>query len=134
MPARTIKAFDFPTGRILAGRYEVMSRLGRGWEGEVYLIRELATGIERTAKFFFPHRNRRDKAARFHATKLHALRHCPTVIQYHAQDTVQFRGQSITFLVSEYVDGEQLSKFIRRQRGGRLPRQAASHSRYPRVA
>lgn len=127
MPARTIKAFDFAPGRILAGRYEVVSRLGRGWEGEVYLIRECATGIERTAKFFFPHRNRRDRAARFHATKLHALRHCPAVIQYHAQDVAQFRGEDITFLVSEFVEGERLTEFIRRQRGQRLQPFAALH-------
>ncbi len=127
MGARHIKAFNFAPGRILAGKYEVVSRLGRGWEGEVYLIRELATGIERTAKFFFPHRNRGDKAARFHATKLHALRHCPIVIQYHTQDTEEFRDEKITFLVSEYVEGEQLSEFIARQRGGRLMPFAALH-------
>ncbi len=128
MSARnSIKAFDFLPGRVLANRYEVASRLGRGWEGEVYLIRELATGIERTAKFFFPHRNRRDKAALFHANKLHALRHCPMVIQYHAQDTVRFRGEDITFLVSEFVEGEILYRFLKRQRGGRLPPFPALH-------
>ena len=128
MPARkSIKAFDFAPGRILAGKYEVMTRLGRGWEGEVYLIRERATGIERTAKFFFPQRNPRDKAALFHATKLHALRHCQAVIQYHTQDVVRFRGEDITFLVSEFVEGELLYTFIRRQRGGRLAPFPALH-------
>lgn len=127
MPARHIKAFDFSPGHILADKYEVVSRLGRGWEGEVYLIRELTTGIERTAKFFFPQRNPKDKAVRFHATKLHALRHCPIVIQYHTQDTVQFRGEAITFLVSEFVEGEQLSEFIRRQPGRRITPFAALH-------
>ena len=128
MPARKIiKSFDFSPGRILAGKYEVMTRLGRGWEGEVYLIRELATGIERTAKFFFPHRNPRDKATLFHATKLHALRHCQAVIQYHTQDVVCFRGDDITFLVSEFVEGELLYTFIRRQRGARLAPFPALH-------
>jgi serine/threonine protein kinase len=126
-PRHAIKAFDFSAGKVLAGKYEVVGRLGRGWEGEVYLVRELATGIERTAKFFFPHRNLRDRSARFHANKLHRLRHCPIVIQYHTQDAISFRGQSITFLVSEFVEGELLYKFLKRQRGGRLMPFAALH-------
>ncbi|MFV2067521.1 MAG: hypothetical protein ACC645_11120, partial [Pirellulales bacterium] len=57
--SRRINAFDFRPGRVLAGKYEVVSRLGAGWEGEVYMLREMPTGIERAAKFFFPHRNER---------------------------------------------------------------------------
>ena len=75
--SKNIDAFDFKPGRMLAGKYEVVNPLGCGFEGEVYLIREKATGIERTAKFFFPQRNVRAKNALFHANKLHALRHCP---------------------------------------------------------
>ncbi|MGI9304630.1 MAG: serine/threonine protein kinase, partial [Gammaproteobacteria bacterium] len=73
--SKGIKAFNFKPGHVLSGRYEVMSRLGAGWEGEVYLIHELGTRIERTAKFFFPQRNARDRAARLYAKKLHKLRH-----------------------------------------------------------
>jgi serine/threonine protein kinase len=128
VPARNaITAFHFPPGRVLADRYEVVTRLGKGWEGEVYLIREIATGIERTAKFFFPHRNLRDRSALFHARKLHKLRHCPIVIQYHTQDTVRFRGEDITFLVSEFVQGELLYTFLKRQPGGRLTPFPALH-------
>ena len=49
-----IDEFEFARGRVLAGKYEVIERLGKGWEGEVYRLRELATGIERAAKFFDP--------------------------------------------------------------------------------
>lgn len=55
--AADIKSFALASGEILAGKYEVRMRLGRGWEGEVYQIRELATGIDRAAKLFFPRRN-----------------------------------------------------------------------------
>ena len=48
-----ITRFKFPTGELLAGKYEVVARLGAGWEGEVYLVREKGTGIERTAKSSF---------------------------------------------------------------------------------
>ena len=123
----TIKSFDFKPGCVLAGKYEVVAQLGRGIEGEVYLIREKATGIERTAKFFFPRRNVHAKKVLFHANKLHALRHCPIVIQYHAQDKVCVKGQDISFLISEFVEGELLSQFIQRQRGARLTPFAALH-------
>ncbi|MBD3236577.1 MAG: protein kinase [Candidatus Eisenbacteria bacterium] len=115
-----ITAFDLQPGRLLANRYEVIERLGGGWEGEVYRIRERTTGIERTAKLFYPHRNPRERAAKFYAKKLHKLRQCEIVIQYHTQAEITFRGARITFLVSEFVEGELLSQFLKRQRGGRL--------------
>lgn len=119
-PVKKIESFDFYPGRVLAGKYEIISKLGQGWEGEVYLIRETITGIERTAKFFFPQRNLKEKASKYYAVKLHKLRHCPIVIQYHAHDKIKHEGQSIIFLVSEYVEGELLSQFLDRQPGKRL--------------
>lgn len=114
---RRIETFDFSPGRILAKKYEVVSLLGSGWEGEVYLIRERRTGIERTAKFFFPHRNHRDKSSTFYAKKLHKLSSCPIVIAYHTQEMITYRGMEITFLVSDYIEGELLSQFLKRQPG-----------------
>ncbi len=122
-----IDAFDFPAGKVLRGKYEILTHLGAGWEGEVYLIRELSTGIERTAKFFFPQRNVRDRAAIFYAKKLHKLRQCPMVIQYYAQDTVNHLGVPITFLISEFVEGELLSSFLQRQPKRRLSPFQAVH-------
>jgi serine/threonine protein kinase len=118
--SRKIDRFDFKPGKKLVGKYQVVFRLGSGWESEVYKLRELSTGIERAAKFFFPHRNKRGAAARFYAKKLHKLRHCPILIQYHTQETICFEEVPVTFLVSEYVEGELLSDFLARQRGRRL--------------
>jgi len=106
MKTPQIDAFNLAPGRILARKYEVLGLLGAGWEGEVYLIRELATDIERTAKLFFPQRNERDKNALFYAKKLHKLRHCPIVIQYSARDSITVKGEPVTILISEYVEGE----------------------------
>jgi serine/threonine protein kinase len=117
---KPIESFDLQPGRVLARKYEVLSKLGAGWEGEVYRIKERNTGIERAAKLFFPHRNVRDRTARAYARKLHALRDCPIVIHYHTEETVVIRRTPITVLVSEYVEGELLSEFLRRQPGGRL--------------
>jgi len=130
---REIDSFNFVPGRILAGKYEVISQLGRGWESEVYLIRERSTGIKRTAKFFFPYRNPNGRLVNFHATKLHKLSHLGILIQYHTQETVRFRGEKITFLVSEFVEGELLSRFLARQRGGRLDAYPAMHLLYALV-
>ena len=122
-----IEKFKLADGRILAKKYEIIDLLGAGWEGEVYLIRELATGIERTAKLFFPHRNLKDNSTRFYAKKLHKLRHCPIVIQYSTQETITFRNNPVTVLISEYVEGELLRDFITRQPGKRLTAFQALH-------
>ncbi|MDY0109859.1 MAG: protein kinase [Candidatus Krumholzibacteria bacterium] len=122
-----IRTFDLESGDLLAGKYRVQERLGRGWEGEVYLVRELSTGVERSAKLFFPHRNPQNRTARYNARKLHKLRHCPILIQYHTQEAVRHAGQTVTVLVSEYVEGELLTAFLRRQPGGRLDAFQALH-------
>ncbi|GJM45393.1 MAG: serine/threonine protein kinase [Gemmatimonadota bacterium] len=125
--APRVEAFEFEAGRTLGGKYEVIDKLGSGWEGEVYRVREVRTGIHRAAKIFFPHRNLRDKAAKFYARKLHKLRHCEMVIQYHSWETFTFRRQPITALVSEFVEGELLDDYLKRQPGKRLHPFAALH-------
>lgn len=124
---QVIDSFNFQPGRILAKKYEVLSKLGEGWEGEVYLIREQLTGIDRAAKFFFPQRNPNNKAFKFYAQKLHKLRHCNILIQYFTQETIIYRGEQVTFLVSDFIEGEMLSAFINRQPGKRLGAFQALH-------
>jgi len=124
---RRIKRFAFQPGLIVAGKYEIVAQIGTGWEGEVYLVRECATGIERAAKFWYPHRNRQNRASRFYARKLHKLRHCPILIQYHTQETIDYNEVPVRFLVSEYVEGELLSEFVARQTGRRIPVFQALH-------
>jgi hypothetical protein len=112
--------FSFPSGRILAGRYEVNELLGSGWEGEVYSVIECRTGIPRAAKIFFPQRNVKDRTLRAYAKKLTRLRNCPIIIQYHHSEEFSVRGHKVTALFSDLVEGELLEDFIRRQPGGRL--------------
>jgi len=122
-----LESFEFRVGDVLADKYEIAKHLGAGWEGEVYLVRELSTGIERAAKFFFPQRNPRNATLTYYAKKLHRLRHCPILIQYHTQETVNYLGVPVTFVVSEYVEGELLRDFLRRQPGKRLDPYQALH-------
>lgn len=122
-----IDHFDFKPGYRIANKYEIIRKLGAGWEGEVYLAKELATSIERTAKFFFPKRNPNNHTIRRYAKKLHSLRNSPVVIHYHNHETIEFKGISITCLISEFVEGELLCDFIDRQPGKRIHQFMALH-------
>ena len=123
----TIEKFNFAPGTVLANKYEVISQIGSGWESEVYIIREQSTRIERAAKVFFPHRNPRLKNSAISAKKAFKLRECPIVVQYHAQEKIDFEGHRVSCLVSEYVEGEMLSEFIERLPGKRMPAFQALH-------
>jgi serine/threonine protein kinase len=127
---RRIEAFDLAPGRVLAGKYEVISLLGVGWEGEVYKIAEKRTGIERTAKIFYPHRNPKNKTLKRYAKRLHNLRDCPIVIQYHTEEIFRYRRTAVSFLVSEFVGGEILPAFLAGRPGKRLSPYEALHLLY----
>lgn len=122
-----IDAFNLKPGRVLAGKYEVLERLGKGWEGEVYLVSEVATGIERAVKIFYPHRDVNQRSSIRYAKKLHKLRHCQILIQYHGMDMMRFKGHDVPLMVSDFVEGELLSKFINRHPGKRLAPFQALH-------
>lgn len=124
---KRIRAFNFGEGDLLVDKYRVIEKLGEGWEGEVYRVRELMTGIDRAAKFFYPHRNPRDRAVKFYAKKLHKLRDCPVLIQYVTQERIEVADQLVTFLVSEYAEGQVLTDFLAEQPGKRLATFEALH-------
>jgi serine/threonine protein kinase len=115
-----LEKFSLEEGDRLLGRYEVVHQLGKGWESEVWLVRERATGVARAAKLFFPQRNRGDRAARAFARKLHRLQGCPSVVQYIGYEQVFLDGQMITLLLSEYVQGGALYNFLKQQPKKRL--------------
>lgn len=114
---KQVDSFSLIPGRVLAGKYEIISLLGAGWEGEVYRVKERGTNIERAAKLFFPHRNIQDKTSNVYANKLYKLRDCPILIQYHTQDSIRILGHTVRVLISEYVEGPLLSEYIRAQKG-----------------
>src|SRR5688572_23199185 len=107
-PSKQPRRFDFPPGKSVAGKYEIESPLGGGWEGEVYGIRERKTGIRRAAKFYYPHRDPTGKAAIAYARKLDALRHCPILMQYHHQELVTVKQKKVMVVISELVEGQKL--------------------------
>lgn len=114
------RAFNLRAGTRLAGKYEVIACLGGGWEGEVYRVIETATGLERAAKLFYPVRDPRGRVSAWYARKLDRLRRCPILIPYLTSETIQVRDEPVRMLVSELVEGDVLSRFLRRQPGRRL--------------
>jgi serine/threonine protein kinase len=127
------KPFNLPPGRTLGSHYDIVEFLGAGWEGEVYRVRERKTGIERAAKLFFSG----DKYSRApilrYAQKLHNLKDCSIIIQYHHQDSAVIQGKKVEFLVSDIAEGEMLSKFLARQKRKRLRTFEALHLFYALV-
>ncbi len=126
--------FDLKPGRVIAGKYEVLDRLGGGWEGEVYKVAEQSTGIEAAAKLFFPARNVNNRTIVSYARKLHALQDCPIVIKYHTQEIMQWRGHRISVLLSDFVQGTLLSEYLRALPGRRLAPFQAVHLLHALVA
>jgi serine/threonine protein kinase len=90
----------------------VLDFLGDGYEGEVYKVAEKTTEIIRAAKLFYKKNELQKQPHVSYARRLHQLRSCPIVIQYHHQDCVQIKGQQVDFLVSDFVDGDVLSDYI----------------------
>jgi len=88
-----------------------------------------APEIRRAAKFYYPHRDRR-KAAIAYARKLDALRHCPILLQYHHQEIATVRRSKVIVVISELVEGQKLSEFLRRQGRHRLSTFEALHVLY----
>jgi serine/threonine protein kinase len=112
--------FDFNSGDIIAKKYIILKKLGGGWEGEVYKAQEISSKITCALKFFYPHRNKRNKVANQYAQRLHKLSESPVSINYYTQESIRFKNELITCFVFEYADGMILSHFVKRQPGGRL--------------
>ena len=52
------------------------------------------------------------------------------VIKYHTQETMRWRGNAISVLISDYVDGRLLSEYLDSLRGRRLSPFQAAHLLY----
>jgi len=122
--------FNLTPGRTLGSNYQVVEFLGSGWEGEVYKIQENQTGIVRAAKLFYDRDSVGQKPLLRYARKLHKLRSCPIIIQYHHHDRARIRGRDTDFLVSDFSGGEMLSDFLKKYRGNKLPLFEALHLLY----
>ncbi len=124
---RRIDTFDLEPGFVLADKYVVESRLGRGYQGEVYKVHERRTRASRAAKLFFPQHNPRGRVLTWYARKLEQLHDCPLVLRYHHSETVPYQGRPISVLISEFVEGEILQPLLDQRPGKRLSAFEALH-------
>lgn len=107
-------------GRKIGQRYLVESLIGAGTEGEVYRVREKETGILRAAKCYLPGDSATQKRAAGHVRKLHELRRCPIVLQYHHSEIITLRGHPVKVMISEFCAGRPLASWLAGQTRGRV--------------
>jgi len=105
-------------GTVVAGRYEVVRRLGSGGMGAVYLCKHVTLGQLVAVKFIHPQLLTSEEVLRRFDTEAKAAariksRHAVSVIDHGVAETGQ------PFIVMEYLDGESLEQAMRAR--GRLP-------------
>jgi hypothetical protein len=102
----------FAPGTLLAGRYRVVSALGKGGMGEVYRADDLTLGQAVALKFLPPHlATDPDRLARFRREVAAARKVShPNVCRVY--DIAEHEGQP--FLTMEFIDGEDLSSMLKR--------------------
>jgi serine/threonine protein kinase len=119
--------FNLRPGLTLGRNYYVVEFLGSGWEGEVYKVEERRTGILRAAKIFYDRRRLEPAQLKRYTHKLHKLRACPVITQYHHRDVARVGGRQVEILVSDFAEGTLLSTYLKQQPGKRLVSFEALH-------
>ena len=104
--------FTDTSSTILDGRYLILSKLGQGAYGEVFLTRHITLGALRAVKRICKSRDIYNTARR-EAEALRNLRHTSLPIIYDVdEDDVYF------YIIEEYIEGTPLSEYVRNR--GRL--------------
>lgn len=122
--------YDLKQGMTLGRNYFVVEFLGSGWEGEVYKVVERVSGIQRAAKIFYKNHRPSQKKMESYIKKLHKLRQCPIITQYHHRDIARVGRESVEILISDLAEGEMLSSFLQKQPRKKLPAFEALHLLY----
>ncbi len=125
-----IEAFDLIPGRVIAGRYIILEKLGAGFEGEVYRVKEKHTNTIRAIKIYFPQRNKKFKVSTRYSLKLEKLKSSPIVMDCLSHEIITLKGHKVACIASEFIEGEMLAEFINKQKGKRLEIFSAIHLLY----
>jgi len=120
-PSTEGNGIRFTPGTLLAGRYRMIARLGRGGMGEVYRADDLKLG-QSVALKFLPESLAGDQRwlRRFH-DEVRIARDIAHPHVCRTYDIAEIDGEH--FISMEYVDGEDLSALLKRI--GRLPKDKA---------
>ncbi|HVT02709.1 MAG TPA: serine/threonine-protein kinase [Thermoanaerobaculia bacterium] len=116
-PAKSSTNLALTPGTILAGRYRISGRLGRGGMGEVFRADDLRLGQPVALKFLADRASTDAASIQRLYDEVKLARHVthPNVCRVH--DVIEADG--LRFLSMEFVDGEDLASLLRRV--GRLP-------------
>ncbi len=103
-------------GALLQGRYRIISQIGKGGMGTVYVARDENLGITIAVKQNFFEDDRLIEAFKREARLLASLRHTalPQVKDYFVDDTGQY-------LVMEYISGDDLGTILDKRRNKMAP-------------
>ena len=112
----------FLPGRLLAGRYRIISLLGKGGMGEVYRADDLTLGQPVALKFLPEEATRDDSLLERFRNEVRIARRVSHPNVCRVYDVGEVDGHS--FFTMEYVDGEDLASLLRRI--GRLPHDKAT--------
>lgn len=102
-------------GEVIADRFQILSPLGSGGFGDVYLAEQRSTGREVALKILCRGQTRdAETVERFHreARQTCQLTHSNTVTCF---DFGEDRSRSVLFIAMEYLPGEALSARLRRE-------------------
>jgi tRNA A-37 threonylcarbamoyl transferase component Bud32 len=121
LPSDSAPAGRFAPGETIAGRYRIVTLLGKGGMGEVYRADDLRLGQSVALKFLPAElADNADWLARFH-NEVRIARQVSHANVCRVHDVGEVDGQP--FLSMEYIDGEDLSSLLKRI--GRLPEDKA---------
>lgn len=130
---KKILSFNFPKGKVLAGNYQVVQMLGKGLEGEVYLVNEVHTNVIRAVKIFYPHRNPKFSKSKQFIKTLTKLDHCSVVMNYHGFYIIKVKDHKVACVVCEFIEGDTLSDVVDRQKRKRFGHFESLHLLYALV-
>lgn len=101
-------------GSLLADRYEIISLLGRGGMGVVYLVKDWKTNQKLALKTLLPKYAKNTQAARRFAREVTAARQLdhPCVVKIFDAN----RHDDILYYTMEYLDGKSLRTLMRRRK------------------
>jgi serine/threonine-protein kinase len=102
----------FPPGRTLAGRYRMLTLLGRGGMGQVYRADDLKLDQAVALKFLPPRRTQDAQWLAWYRREVRLARRVAHPNVTRVYDIVETDGE--VFISMEYVDGEDLSSLLRR--------------------
>jgi len=103
-----IKSFKLRRGTKV-DNYQVRECLGRGWEGEVYRVREKLSNGLRVLKLFNPNEFGSDEMKRF-CSKFEKLSSVESIIKYYHAN--KWNERNCYYMVMEYIPGRDLGRLV----------------------